>query len=58
MHLSGSPTLAVPARAKGNNAKPADAEYMLTVNPQMSGTVQGSLTFTAPDGRYGRYGIG
>ena len=52
MHLSGSPTVAVPARAKGHNAKPAEASYELTVNPQMSGTVQGSITFTAPDGRY------
>ena len=52
MHLSGSPTVSVPARPKGHNAKPAEAAYVLTINPQMSGTVQGSITFTAPDGRY------
>ena len=30
---------------------------MLTLTPSMSGTVQGSVTFTAPDGRYLWYTI-
>ena len=54
MHLSGAPTVAVGARAKnaGGGKGAGGVEYVLTLTPSMSGTVQGSVSFTAPDGRY------
>ena len=54
MHLTGAPTVAVGARAKnaGGGKGAGGVEYVLTLTPSMSGTVQGSVSFTAPDGRY------
>lgn len=50
LHVSGPPTVSVPGRAKSGGG--GEVSYELTVNPQMGGTVQGSITFTAPDGRF------
>lgn len=50
LHVSGPPTVSVPGRAKSGSG--GETSYQLTVNPLMGGTVQGSITFTAPDGRF------
>jgi len=48
MHVSGPSSFVVPACTKENGI----VEYSLVVNPQMGGVLQGSITFTASDGRY------
>lgn len=50
LHVSGPPTISVPNRPRGGKAE--QIEYILTANPQMGGLLQGSITFSAPDGRY------
>eukprot|EP00966_Prymnesium_polylepis_P214628 4970366-Prymnesium_polylepis.1 len=50
LHVSGHSSVIVPAREKLKPAEPLD--YTLIVNPQMGGRLQGSITFTAPDGRF------
>eukprot|EP00965_Chrysotila_dentata_P068857 2275583-Pleurochrysis_carterae.AAC.7 len=52
LHVSGAPTIDVPARGKGQLARREERTYELTVNPQLGGIVHGSITFSAPDGRY------
>ena len=51
VHVSGPPTVRVPARAS-RGSRPENLEYVLTAKPQMGGVLSGSITFTAPDGRY------
>ena len=53
LHVSGQQMVAVPSRSKGS--LPGSGEkvvYTLTASPQMGGAIHGSVTFTAPDGRY------
>ena len=52
MHISGPASIEVPARGKRASGAAETRQYELQVNPQMGGTLQGSLSFTAPDGRY------
>jgi len=55
LHVSGPGSVAVPARAKGVGAAASNLPklpYHLTANPQLGGMIHGSITFTAPDGRY------
>jgi len=55
IHVSGPSDIIVPTRERQTIAE--RVQYSLTVNPQMGGTLQGSITFTAPDGRFIWYTI-
>jgi hypothetical protein len=57
LHVAGPPTASVGAVRGKNDGERGESEYTLTVNPQISGVVQGSLTFSAADGRYLWYTI-
>ena len=55
LHATGPPTVAVPARGRGSGG--GETTYELRVNAQMGGTIHGSVTFTAADGRFLWYTI-
>ena len=60
LHVSGPGSVAVPARGRGVPAAAPNlptAEYVLTASPQLGGAIHGSVTFTAPDGRYCWYTV-
>jgi len=52
LHVSGPPQVEVPKRQRGADPSKDAVEYVLTANPQLGGELRGSITFTAPDGRY------
>ena len=57
LHVTGPQTSGVGARPKGVAAGapgyvPPSTEYVLSASPQLGGVLHGTITFTAPDGRY------
>ena len=60
LHVSGPPSITLPPAKETKRGSAPTVEYFdykLTVNPQMGGSLQGSITFTSPEGRYLWYTI-